>query len=119
MKVNKFMKVKGDLKDRGRIKWTAMMLTEHVEMLKDWQKEDRYNTKPQLDDFDLESIYEEIRLAYMRQCYVELQLWQGQVNTLTGLIAAINLHEKTLCLEQDGFKNTISFENIIGTKTIE
>lgn len=28
------------LRDRGRIKWTAMMLPEHVKMLRVWQQEE-------------------------------------------------------------------------------
>lgn len=119
MKSNKYMTVKGQIKDRGQIKWTAMMLTEHVQLLRDLKKEDRYNTKPILDDFDLEAIYEEIRLAYMRQCEVELHLWNDEATTLIGLITAINLQKKTLSLKQEGQENLISFETIIGAKTIE
>lgn len=119
MKKNKYMTVKGQIKDRGQIKWTAMMLTEHVQMLKDLQKEDRYNSKPNLDAFDLEAIYEEIRLAYMRQCDVEICFWQEQACTLAGMIANIDLRTKTLCLEKDGQKKTIYFDAIIGARTIE
>src|SRR5690606_75550 len=75
MKLNKHMSVKGQIKDRGRIKWTAMMLTEHVDMLKEWQEEDRYNSRPALNEFDLEAIFEEIQLAYKRQCDVEIRIW--------------------------------------------
>ncbi|MDN7241966.1 YolD-like family protein [Planococcus sp. N028] len=119
MKKNKYMTVKGQIKDRGQVKWTAMMLTEHVQLLKDLKEEDRYNTKPILDAFDLEAIYEEIRSAYMRKCEVELRLWLNQVCTLTGLITAIDLNKKTLCLEKDGQQNTVFFDDIIGAKTVE
>jgi hypothetical protein len=41
-------------RDRGMIKWTAMMLPEHVKLLRDWQKEDYFEVKPELDEQQLE-----------------------------------------------------------------
>ncbi|MDP4083760.1 MAG: YolD-like family protein [Bacillota bacterium] len=38
------------IRDRGRIKWTAMMLPEHVKLLRDWVKEDTYEQKKRLDE---------------------------------------------------------------------
>ena len=43
-------------RDRGRIKWTAMMLTEHVQKLKEWMDEDHYEERPSLCEFDLQAI---------------------------------------------------------------
>ena len=40
--------------DRGRIKWTAMMLPEHVKLLRDWVKEDKYEDKREIDEQQLE-----------------------------------------------------------------
>jgi hypothetical protein len=42
------------IRDRGRIKWTAMMLPEHVKLLRDWVKEDRYEQKKDMDEQQLE-----------------------------------------------------------------
>lgn len=42
--------------DRGSIKWTAMMLTEHKDRLEKWAKETREITKPQLDEQKLEEM---------------------------------------------------------------
>lgn len=44
------------IRDRGRIKWTAMMLPEHVKLLRDWVKEDSYEQKKELDEQELERI---------------------------------------------------------------
>lgn len=51
------------IRDRGNIKWTAMMLSEHVAELQKWQNEDNYEERPQLDDFDLQAIQYEIEVA--------------------------------------------------------
>ncbi|MFE7060839.1 YolD-like family protein [Sutcliffiella sp. NPDC057660] len=46
------------IRDRGTIKWTSMMLPEHVKLLRDWTKEDLYETKPELDEQRLEEMNE-------------------------------------------------------------
>lgn len=48
-------------KDRGNKKWTAMMLTEHLTELR--QDEANYGKvpRPQLDQYDLEYIQDEIQ----------------------------------------------------------
>lgn len=42
------------IRDRGRIKWTSMMLPEHVKLLRDWVKEDRYEQRKELDEQQFE-----------------------------------------------------------------
>lgn len=51
------------IRDRGRIKWTSMMLPEHVKLLRDWANEDRYEKKIELDEQQLEMMNEVIAEA--------------------------------------------------------
>lgn len=44
------------IRDRGSIKWTAMMLPEHVKILRDWTEEDTYEQKPKLDEQQVEEM---------------------------------------------------------------
>jgi hypothetical protein len=44
------------IRDRGRMKWTSMMLPEHVKLLRDWVKEDRYEQRRDLDEQQLETM---------------------------------------------------------------
>lgn len=44
------------IRDRGRIKWTSMMLPEHVKMLRDWAHEDTYEERKALDEQQLEEM---------------------------------------------------------------
>ena len=46
------------IRDRGRIKWTSMMLPEHVKMLREWAEEDSWTEKKQLDEQKLEILNE-------------------------------------------------------------
>ena len=114
MKLNRQLKVTGQIKDRGTIKWTAMMLPEHVQMLRDWQSHERSDSKPCLDDFDLEALYEEIHLAYRRQCLVEIHVWQEEAKAFTGVVTAIDLRLKMLSLDSSGNVLKLSFDDIIG-----
>jgi hypothetical protein len=49
--------------DRGRIKWVSMMLPEHVRILREWAQEDRYETRKELDEQQLELLDEIISEA--------------------------------------------------------
>jgi hypothetical protein len=51
------------IRDRGRIKWTSMMLPEHVKMLRDWVKEDGYEEKREMDEQQLELMNETLSEA--------------------------------------------------------
>lgn len=42
------------LRDRGRIKWTAMMLPEHVRLLREWQEEEGHKKTIEVDEQQLE-----------------------------------------------------------------
>lgn len=119
MKINKHMTVKGQIKDRGNIKWTAMMLPEHVQMLRDWQKETLSEEKPELDNFDLEAIYEEIRIADKRQCAIEIRVWREQAQTFSGTVTAIDLNTRFLFLGTGLHTQKIPFDEIIDAKTID
>lgn len=119
MKINRDMKVVGDIKDRGRIKWTAMMLPEHIQMLRELQKEDRYKMKPTLDEFDLEMIHEEIQLAFKRQCTVEINVWEEGSQNFNGIITEIDLSSRILLLDSGIQTKRIAFTSIIGVKVIE
>lgn len=44
------------IRDRGTIKWTAMMLPEHVKILREWAEEDTYQEQPKLDEQQIEEM---------------------------------------------------------------
>jgi len=51
------------IRDKGNIKWAAMMLSEHVAELRRRQNEEHYEERPGLDDFDFQAIQYEIEVA--------------------------------------------------------
>ncbi|MGG0669874.1 hypothetical protein [Sporosarcina koreensis] len=68
------MKVLGDIKDRGKIKWTAMMLPEHTVRLRDWYAEDDLAPEPELNEDDMQLLQEELELHSQKETTPLLQL---------------------------------------------
>lgn len=101
-------------RDRGKIKWTALMLPEHLERLRDWQAEDHYIERSQLDQFDWDNIQEMLDSAYKRQCETEIQTWQdGEIIYHQGEIKEISIHSKTIVLEDSYGIDRISVVGIV------
>jgi hypothetical protein len=87
-------------KDRGTIKWTAMMLPEHVKLLREWQTEDSWVEMPQLDEAQLEEINQHVYTAYKQQQQVRVRVWEHkQMTVYTGFIQKLNEHERYVQLD--------------------
>lgn len=74
-------------KDRGAIKWTSLMLPEHVKMLREWQAEDEQITKPDIEFWQLEEMNEKLMRALEQNSEVTVKLWHnGKIKTYTGTV---------------------------------
>lgn len=103
------------IRDRGNIKWNAMMLPEHVKLLREWKEQDQYVAKPQLDEWALQELSEQLHTAYANKIEVELNIWEEKrLFKATGKIVKFNTN--TLYLE-DGRK--FPFQSIFGVSLIE
>lgn len=92
------------IRDRGNIKWNAMMLPEHVKLLREWHENDNYVEKPELDEWALQELSGQLKIAYTNNDEVELKVWENRkVYKVSGKIAQLNLPKTTLYLE-DGRK---------------
>ena len=72
------------IRDRGNIKWTAMMLPEHVVELRKWMDQDNYTERPELNEWDLQSIQEELEIAFKKQCETLIKTWANGLITTSG-----------------------------------
>lgn len=70
------------IRDRGRIKWTSMMLPEHVKLLRDWAKEDMYVQAKELDEQQLEVMNETILEAMEFNKTVAVTYYRNRVYEL-------------------------------------
>lgn len=100
------------IRDRGNIKWNAMMLPEHVKALREWKAQDKYVEKPELDEWALQELSEQLQIAYNGKVEVELKVWEEkQLYKATGIIKELNVKHAQLTLE-DG--RHIPFSSIYG-----
>lgn len=101
-------------RDRGKIKWTALMLPEHVTMLRDWQKEDDYTNRPELSEWDLESMQEELERAMRMKSQTEVDTWyDGKITGYLGTIESIDLHNRLITLQDPFDLERIKLEDIV------
>ncbi|MBU9673152.1 YolD-like family protein [Planococcus sp. CP5-4] len=119
MKKNQHLTVKGDILDRGQLKWGALMLPEHVRMLREWRADEPSMHKPHLDEEELGLLQEEISIAHQRQCMVELRYWDGGLATATGVIASIDLLGQTMTVKSGDNVVHIIFNDLIGIRLID
>lgn len=52
------------LHDRGNMKWTSMMLPEHLVEIKKWKKEQHFDKKRELTEWELEEIEQTIQRRF-------------------------------------------------------
>lgn len=108
------------IRDRGNIKWTAMMLSEHVAELRRWQEEDHYEERPKLDDFDLQAIQHEIEVAQKRECEVHVKLWgKGKSVLYMGVISEINVDSMWITVDSPFGRDRMPVEDIIDVQIAE
>lgn len=90
------------IRDRGRIKWTAMMLPEHVEQLREWQKEDQRQEREQADEQQVEEWNYRIQEALERNEQLIFHYWYGdKVLIGKGSIQKIDSFEGVLYLSSE------------------
>ncbi|WP_301110216.1 YolD-like family protein [Sporosarcina sp.] len=101
-------------RDRGKIKWTSLMLPEHLERLRGWQQEDQYTERPELSDFELQSMQQTLETAWHRKCEVVIKTWhEGQVHHYQGIIEALNPSASVILLRDPFGTDRLSVPDII------
>lgn len=101
------------LRDRGNIKFTAMMLPEHLVKLKEWKKEASHVKKRELTEWELEELQHIIQRAATMKEEVTVTVWiNNRLYEETGLITALDNIKKELLLETEAAVKRFSFDII-------
>lgn len=119
MKKKHHLTVKGDVLDRGQLKWGALMLPEHVRMLREWRADEPSKHKPHLDEEELGLLQEEISIAHQRQCMAEMRYWDDGLAAVSGIITAIDLSNQTLEITSGPDVVRIAFGDLLGIRTVD
>ena len=108
------------IQDRGNIKWTAMMLPEHVGLLRDWHDENEVTKRPELDEFELTLLAEEIERAHKGKSDVKLTHWKdGRLIEDYGKVMTIDTSSKTIVLDDPFGTKRYDFADITAVSIIE
>lgn len=102
------------IRDRGHIKWTAMMLPEHVGQLREWQKEDYFQQRQQPDEQQLEEWDLQFQKAVQMNLPIAIAYWKGpEVLIGKGFIGKIDLLEGVVHMKNEaGEAHRIPFVDI-------
>jgi hypothetical protein len=100
--------------DRGRMKWVSMMLPEHVGLLREWAQEDRYETRKELDEQQLELIDEVLSEAMEFDRSVSIIHYHNkQFEVVVGHIQSCDPHNGQLhVMDHFGETHQIDFQNL-------
>jgi type II secretory pathway component GspD/PulD (secretin) len=103
------------IRDRGTIKWTAMMLPEHVKMLREHQDGLDYGRKPELDEQRYEEFNEIICVAMEENRELKFKYYQkGKIAELAGHVHYVDEIKKELrVIDQAGMLHVLNVVNII------
>jgi len=101
------------LKDRGNMKWTAMMLPEHLVEIKKWKQEQFYDKKRELTEWEFEEIEQTIQRSFKQQTNIKLSLWSSnKLHEVIGVITGVDAFKKEMLLETDFTIKRIRFEEV-------
>ncbi|MFB5087046.1 YolD-like family protein [Psychrobacillus sp. PGGUH221] len=108
------------VKDRGNKKWVAMMLPEHLKLIREYVDDQKKIPKPVLDEWDLDIIQENIQIAMKRNVDVEVKTWKnGEFNFQIGSISWVDLKGRTIEMEDVFKSNVIQLDDIVDVTVLE
>lgn len=99
-------------KDRGTIKWTALMLPEHTARLREWQAESEKVLPSEKNEWQLADIEQALQIAYTTKCPITLTLYHEQWSTIYGYVRQFNQAQQFLLLESGQQLSRIAFSTI-------
>lgn len=100
-------------RDRGSKKWTGLFLTEHMERLRDWYEEDNLSEQPHLDEWELQSIQEELEIAFQTRRETVIKTWnEGSETIHQGVIAELDTIKQRIVLEDSAGIECISVHDV-------
>lgn len=107
------------IRDRGRIKWTAMMLPEHLAELREWVAEDAYEEQPDIDEWTLQEFQKQLDIACQSGCEIRVRTWEnGKTTNTTGILKGLDHRLKTIYIADGSAVHRLSLETLVGIETI-
>ncbi|VEI05589.1 YolD-like family protein [Kurthia zopfii] len=99
-------------KDRGTMKWTAMMLPEHVAQLRDWRQANDIAAPQPLEPWQLDELNDEISAAYESKKPITLHVYESGWTEIHGYITALNATQKEVLIDDELITKAIPVRKI-------
>ncbi|WP_342505057.1 YolD-like family protein [Sporosarcina sp. FSL K6-2383] len=107
------------IRDRGHIKWTAMMLPEHLTKLREWVGEDGYEEKPDIDEWTLQEFQQQLAIAYQSQCEIRVKTWnKGMLADITGTLTKLDEQAQLIYVTDGLTMQKLLLNTIVGIETV-
>ena len=107
-------------KDRGNIKWTAMMLPEHVQRLRKWEIELEYRAPKERTEWELEELQQKIEQAYKQGLAITFSIFkQGIWSMELGVITALEIAKRRLLVETETAVKKLDFAWIQAVQVVD
>ncbi|MFV8830522.1 YolD-like family protein [Alkalihalobacterium sp. APHAB7] len=108
------------LKDRGNIKWTALMLPEHVGMLRQWAADLDKVPRPELDEQEWQEFEITIRDAMSENNALTIKYWEnGYYKTLVGRVHYVDMNGKQFrIVDEFDERYYVAFADIIAVNIL-
>ena len=118
MAFDRNVKIDGKVRDRGKIKWTALMLPEHVRELRQWQEDSEKVKRPELDEFDLQTMQEEVARALSSRLETRITSWRdGKLTYHGGVLQEVST--QYVSYEDPFGKHRVPIEEMVGVMIVE
>jgi len=102
-----------NFKDRGNKKWTAMMLIEHRDKLKELKEHEDDKEKPILDNQEKEMINTKLQQAIHNNLAITIKYYEDKrFKTITGTIKKTDVNQGVIFISD----KKIKVENLLGIK---
>ncbi|WP_337020010.1 YolD-like family protein [Oceanobacillus massiliensis] len=103
----------GKVNDRGTIKWTAMMMPEHIQMLNEYWETVEYKDKPLLDEQELNEINSKLQMAIQDDLSIEVKYYKDfDFQMVKGKLFKLDSINNVLIF-QNTDRNKVKFSDII------
>ncbi|PKR78797.1 YolD-like family protein [Halalkalibacillus sediminis] len=100
--------------DRGSIKWTSMMLPEHVSAIQKMWKEDTYQPPPSLDEQELELLNENLEKAIDEELKVKIIRYSnGKYSSYEGSVERYEAIKKELIIRNSSQSFNLPLHQIV------
>lgn len=104
--------------DRGNKKWTAMMLPEHIKELRQDEADYDKVTQPLLDEYDLQSMQEEVQRALTSKLETRITSWKdGRYHYHRGIVHEVST--RYLVYEDPFGKHKLEIHEVVAVMIME